>query len=348
MIELDTLFSKAFDLGASDILISSGSPPTLRINSELQRIKDDVLTPEDTKKFIYSILMDEQIKKFEGDKELDFSIRYKEHRFRGNAYMHSGSIAAAFRLIPNNIPSIEELNIPPIMIDLIEKPHGLILISGATGQGKSTSQASLINYINTHYRRHIITIEDPIEFVHHNEKSIVDQREVGFDTHRFSSALRHVLRQDPDVILVGEMRDLETIRSALTAAETGHLVISTLHTNDACQSIDRIIDVFPEEHKHQIRSQLSMTLLGIMSQRLVKNVEGDLTLASEILINNAAISNLIREGKTQMINSAIEINRKDGCMTLNQCLQSMIENVKITEEEALRYFSPKASRNSLI
>lgn len=344
-MELETLLLKATHRNASDILITSGSPPAIRIAGVLRKLKTDALDAEASRTLVYDMLLPDQIARFEETRELDFSITYKGHRFRGNAYWHGGTVAACLRLIPDQIPTPEDLGLPPTVLDMAEKPHGLILITGATGQGKSTTMASVISQINRTHRRHIVTVEDPVEFVHVNDRSIVDQREVGLDTRGFSSALRHVLRQDPDIILVGEMRDLETIQAALTAAETGHLVISTLHTNDATQAIDRIIDVFPDHQQGQIKAQLSMCLIGVIAQRLVKTVTGELTLACEILRNVPAIAHLIREGRTQLLYSTMELNQRDGMITMNKALDELVSKGVVGEDDAERYYTRGSSRD---
>ncbi|MGE4157467.1 MAG: type IV pilus twitching motility protein PilT [Planctomycetota bacterium] len=338
-MELETLLKKAANRKASDILISAGSPPCIRIDGVLRYIVTDALTPAETKDMVYGMLEDTQRARFERERELDFSITYQGNRFRGNAYWKLGTVAAALRLIPTEIPEPQALGLPPKLLELIEKPHGLILITGATGQGKSTSMASLIAYVNRTHRRHIITIEDPVEFLHRNEKSVVDQREVGPDTLGFSEALKHVLRQNPDVIQVGEMRDLETIRSALTAAETGHLVISTLHTNDAVQAIDRIIDVFPRDQQGQIRAQLSMVLLAVFSQRLVKGVTGSQILAYELLVGIPSVGHLIRDEKSHQLPSLMQLNQREGMVTLDHCLKELVKKGAVSETEAARFMS---------
>ena len=319
------------------MLISAGAPPILRVNGKLFRTRNDVMTPEQTQKLVYSILSKDQQAKFEENKELDLSLAVgRAQRFRVNVYLQKGAVTAAFRPIPEKIPTLDELGLPPVVEELSKVKQGLILVTGPTGHGKTTTQASLIDLINNNREVHIITVEDPIEYLHKHKKSIVDQREVGGDTHGFNEALKYVLRQDPDVILVGEMRDLETIQAALRAAETGHLVMATLHTNDAIQSVDRVIDVFPASQQQQIRFMLSMTLLAVISQRLLPRADGKgRIVATEILKNNVAVSNLIREGKTHQVYSVMETNTKDGMMTMDKSIKALYMKGLITYDEAI-------------
>ena len=336
-MNMNDLFELVAQEKASDLLISAGAPPILRINGQLYRAKTDPLTPETTQKLIYGFLTEEQITRFEKDRELDFSFAAgRRHRFRVNVYRQKQAVTAALRPIPEVIPSLDELGLPQRVTELAHARQGLILVTGPTGHGKTTTQAALINIINRDRACHIITVEDPIEYVHNHNQSIVDQREVGDDTSSFATALKYVLRQDPDVILIGEMRDLETIQAALTAAETGHLVLATLHTNDAVQSVDRIIDVFPGNQQQQIRFQLSMTLLAIVSQRLLARADGDgRVLACELLIQNTAIANLIREGKTHQVYSVLETAHREGMLTLDRSLKQLYQKGLITREEAV-------------
>ena len=327
------------------MLLTVGSPPVYRIDGELLYTNARPLASESCKALVYSVLDDGQIARFEEDKELDFSFYLEEaHRFRGNVYMQRGSISAAFRLIPKHIPSLEELALPPIIEEFTLAPMGLVLITGPTGHGKSTTQACMIDMINTKKRVHIITIEDPIEFVHKNKRSVIDQREVGHDTLSFAEALKHVLRQDPDVILVGEMRDLETISTALTAAETGHLVIATLHTNDAVQTINRLIDVFPSQQQSQIKAQFSLCLLAVVSQRLLPRADGKgRIVATEVMRNNPAVSHLIREGRIEGIYSVMETHAKEGMFVMDTSIKNLYMQGIITYEEAkLRMRNPQA------
>ncbi len=345
-LNMKTLFEYSAEVGASDLLITSNSPPIVRVDGELYPIMKSRFTPENTKRLIWSLLNETQQEMFERKRELDFSLSVTGNlRFRANLYFQKGTVAGAFRLIPRVIPSMEELGLPTIIRTLSLKTNGLILMTGPTGSGKTTTMASMIDLINRTRRCHIVTVEDPIEFVHDNKASIVDQREVYADTLSFANALKYVLRETPDVILVGEMRDLETIAAALTAAETGHLVIATLHTNDAIQSIDRIIDVFPPHHHDQIRIQLSFSLLAVIAQQLVPRADGKgRVLATEILIKNAAVANHIREGKTHQTHTILETGRADGMMTMDQRLKELCEAGLITPEEAMR----RASNQSVL
>lgn len=335
-MQLESLFELVAKQNASDLLISAGAPPMLRVNGRLYRTRNDALTAEDCKKLIYSALSPEQRKKFEEEKELDFSFAVgRKHRFRVNVYYQKQSVTAAFRPIPEKIPSLDKLGLPEIVETLAQRKQGLILVTGPTGHGKTTTQASIIDLINKNRECHIITVEDPIEFVHTHKKSIVDQREVGSDTNGFNEALKYVLRQDPDVILIGEMRDLETIQAALRAAETGHLVMATLHTNDAIQTVDRVIDVFPAAQQQQIRFMLSMTLLAVVSQRLIARADSDgRVLATEILLNNTAVANLIREGKTHQVYSIMETNYKEGMSTMDRSVKELYMEGIISYDDA--------------
>ena len=335
-VELPDIFQLAVDKRASDVLITAGSPPCVRVNGSLAFAKSVPLTGEETKRLICGVLSSRQLSQFETRNELDFSITFQEaHRFRGNVYLQRGTMAASFRLIATEVPTLDELGLPPMVEDFALQHQGLVLITGPTGHGKSTTQSAMIDLINRSRRAHIITIEDPIEFLHSNQKSVVDQREVGSDTHSFAVALRHVLRQDPDVILVGEMRDLETVQAAMTAAETGHLVLSTLHTNDAVQAVDRLIDIFPPHQQPQIRSQLALSLVAVVAQRLVPQADrkGRL-LALEIMTNTSAVSNLIREGKVHQIYSVMETHAREGMTTLDNSLKDLYLKGLITQDEA--------------
>lgn len=344
-MDIKDLFDLVQKEQASDLLISAGAPPILRIHGQLYRSRTDVLTPEQTKKLIYDFLTKEQRAHFEKHRELDFSLAVgRRHRFRVNVYLQKQAVTAALRPIPDKVPQLAELGLPDVVTELSEATQGLVLVTGPTGHGKTTTQAAIIHQINTDRACHIITIEDPIEYVHVHKRSIVDQREVGGDTDSFPTALKYVLRQDPDVILIGEMRDLETIQAALTAAETGHLVLGTLHTNDAIQTVDRIIDVFPGGEQQQIRFQLSMTLLAIISQRLLPRAdEPGRVMACEMLRNNTAIANLIREGKTHQIYSVVETSTREGMITLDRSLKKLYEEGVIKYEDAIAHMrNPKA------
>lgn len=338
-MELKELFDLVNKEKASDLLISAGAPPMLRVNGQLFRTRHDALTPEQTKKLIYGGLTDAQRKEFEAKKELDLSLASgRKHRFRVNVFYQKQAVTAAFRPIPEVIPSYEDLGLPEFVEEIAAAKQGLVLVTGPTGHGKTTTQACIIDLINETRAAHVITVEDPIEYVHQHKRSIVDQREVGEDTHGFAEALRTVLRQAPDVILVGEMRDLETIQAALRAAETGHLVLATLHTNDAIQTVDRIIDVFPAGQQQQIRFQLSMTLLAIVSQRLLPRADEDgRILACELLKNTTAIANLIREGKTHQVYSVLETAHKEGMVTMDRAIKALYMDGVISYEEAVAH-----------
>ena len=343
-MDIGDLFQLAVKRSASDILISANTPPALRINGELAFVNCGAVTADETKALVYSILGSDQIAKFEAEKELDFSLYVQDlHRFRANVYLQRGCVGAAFRLIPGVIPSSEELGLPRMVEDLALRPQGMVLVTGPTGHGKSTTQAAMVDLINKQRRVHVITVEDPIEYVHTNQKSVVDQREVGGDTHSFSAALKHVLRQDPDVILIGEMRDLDTISAALTAAETGHLVLATLHTNDAIQSVDRLLDVFPPHQQGQIRTQLGFCLLAVIAQRLIPRIDRPgLVVATEILMNTSASANLIREGKTHQLYTVMETSARDGMHTMDSSLKQLyLKGIIAYEEAQKRMRNPK-------
>ena len=337
-MDVSELLSFAIEKAASDLILTAGSPPILRIDGEMRSVSLDVLTAEDTQRLAHEVLSKEQISQFEEEMELDFSFFLKDlQRFRGNLFMQRGQVGAVFRLIPPSIPTIESLGLPSVLEEISLAPRGLILVTGPTGHGKSTTQAAMINLINERRRCHIITIEDPIEFLHESKNSIIEQREVGKDTKGFYPALRHVLRQAPDVILIGEMRDLDTIRTALTAAETGHLVISTLHTNDAVQSIDRLVDAFPPYQQSQVRSQLALSLLAVIAQRLMPRANDDGRIAAvEILRNNSASAHLIREGKIHNIYTVMETHARNGMCTMDATLTELFVKGTITRDEALR------------
>ncbi len=338
MNNLHQLLKTMIEKGASDLHITTGTPPKLRIDGKLIPLKTPPLTPQETKQLCYSILTDAQKHKFEESNELDLSFGVKSlARFRANVFMQRGAVAGAFRQIPFNILPLHELGLPPAVSDLTKKPRGLILVTGPTGSGKSTTLASMIDSINIERHEHIITIEDPIEFLHPHKNCLINQREVHSDTSNFAVALRYILRQDPDVVLIGELRDLETIEAALTIAETGHLAFATLHTNSAAQTINRIVDVFPSHQQQQIRAQLSFVLEGVISQILIPKASGKgRCMAAEILIPNAAVRNLIREDKVHQIYSQMQVGQaKFGMQTLNQSLHQLIATRKITLEDGL-------------
>ncbi len=319
---------------ASDLHLTAGAHPTIRVRGRLVALEDyPVLDTQDTREVVYAILSNDQRQRLETDWQLDFAYTIPgKARFRVNAYFQRAAIGAAFRLIPFEIVGIDQLGLPPVVHDLTKKPRGFVLVTGPTGSGKSTTLAAMIDAINETRDEHILTVEDPIEFLHGHKRCIVNQRELGSDAQSFAMALKGALRQDPDVILVGEMRDLETIHTALTAAETGHLVFATLHTQDAPQSIDRIIDVFPAEQQGQVRTQLSVALQGIVTQQLLPTADGSGRVAAcEVLVPNAAVRNLIREGKTHQIYSTMQTGAQAGMQTMDAALATLVRAGKITQ-----------------
>ena len=337
-VNLHQLLKAMIEKGASDLHITTGTPPQLRIDGELVPLRVPPLSPVDTKQLCYSILTDAQKHKFEEENELDLSFGVKSlARFRANLFMQRGAVAAAFRTIPFKILSFQELGLPPIINEIANRPRGLVLVTGPTGSGKSTTLASIIDKVNTEGHYHILTIEDPIEYLHPHKGSVVNQREVGADTDNFKKALKYVLRQDPDVVLIGEMRDLETIEAALVIAETGHLAFATLHTNGAVQTINRIIDVFPPYQQSQIRANLSFVLEGVLSQQLIPKLGGSgRVVALEIMVPNVAIRNLIREDKVHQIYSQMQVGQtKFGMLTLNQSLIALVQKRMVSVDEAL-------------
>ncbi len=336
-VTLHQLLKIMVESNASDLHITTGSPPMLRIDGKLVPIKHPPLSIPETKDICYSVLTDAQKQKFEENWELDFSFGVQGlSRFRGNIYMQRGAVAGAFRLIPFRIRGLRELGVPPIVSEIARKPRGLILVTGPTGSGKTTTLAAIIDQINEERHDHIVTIEDPIEYLMTHKSCLVNQREVGSDTKSFHNALRSVLREDPDVILVGEMRDLETIKIALVLSETGHLTLATLHTNTAVQTINRVIDVFPPHEQSQVRAQLSFVLEGILCQALIPKVGGGRVLAMEVLVPNPAIRNLIREDKVHQIYSQQQIGQeKWGMQTFNQSLADLHLRKLITYEDAI-------------
>jgi len=336
---LEQLLKNIHQHGASDLHLNVNVEPMLRIGGKLQPLNIPKLTDEDITELCYSILTEKQKSKFEENLELDFSYEIPNvSRFRANYFYERDHLGAVFRIIPEKPLSLDELNAPLVFKELIKREKGLVLVTGPTGSGKSTTLAAMINEINTMYAKHIITIEDPIEFVHRHKKSLISQREVGRDTKSFLNALKASLREDPDVILIGEMRDKETISAAITAAETGHLVFGTLHTNSADQTINRIVNVFPAEEQSQIRTQLSMGLLAVIAQVLLPKVGGGRIAAHEIMINNPAIANLIRENKIQQIYSQMQLNQGyTGMQTMNQILADLVRKTIVTSETAMNY-----------
>jgi twitching motility protein PilT len=325
------------DMDASDLHLTVGVPPTLRIHGLLTKLDYPVLSEDDVYKMLYSVLSDEHRKKFERLKEIDFSLEIVNGaRFRVNVFMHRRGMAGAFRLIPEKLKTLEELGLPQKLEEFTRRPKGLVLMTGPTGSGKSTTISTLIDIINENQRLHIITIEDPIEFIHHHKNCIIDQREVGLHTNSFSYALRSALREDPDVIMVGEMRDLETISMAVTAAETGHLVFSTLHTNSAAETVERIIDVFPAHQQRQIRIQLAESLQGVVTQTLLPNVDRTMRLpAVEIMVATPAIKNIIREERIHMIPAIIQASQQYGMQTMDQSIRQLFLSHQIDRETAI-------------
>lgn len=339
MLTIQEMMAQVIQQSASDLHLVVGTPPVLRVHGKLFAIEGQpALTQQDTESLLMNVLEPEQQGVFLGNKEVDFSYQYGEYgRFRVNAYYQKGGISLAFRLIPNKIRSIEELGLPPVLHDLTKLKQGLVLVTGPTGHGKSTTLASMIDEINRTRAENILTIEDPIEFVYEPVRSIISQRELHTDTYSWDAALRSALREDPDVVLVGEMRDHETIASTITIAETGHLVFATLHTNSASQTVDRMIDVFPAAQQAQIRSQLAMSLQAIVSQRLLPSQTGGRVVALEVLVANSAVRNLIREGKTFQIDTVMETGLDAGMITMDMSLASLVNQGAISVETAREY-----------
>ncbi len=337
-MEMMELFKMCKERNASDIHISAGSPPMLRVLGELEKIGEESLRKEDAHSMIYSFLNEDQKARFEKDRELDFSIEVPGiARFRVNIYSQRKGESGAFRLIPTQIKSVRELDLPLILESVAMESRGFFLVTGTTGCGKTTTLAAIIDLINQKKTNHVITIEDPIEYVHENKRCLIHQREIGVNTNSFYGALKNTLREDPDVILVGEMRDLETISMALTAAETGHLVFATLHTNSAAQTVNRIVDVFPGAQQQQIRTQLADTVLGILSQALLPKIDGTgRVCAAEVMMGTAAVRNLIREGKLHQLPSILQTGKRDGMQTMDQALEVLVNDGKITRDEAIK------------
>lgn len=328
----------AIKKGASDIHIKVGVPPIVRIDGRLKSVENEnSLNSEECESYIKNLLNQEQYKRFQTKRELDFSFSFDDTRFRTNIYYERNNINASLRLIPSQIKTFNELGLPPILEKFTLTSQGLVIVTGPTGHGKSTTLAAMIDYINTHRSVHIITIEDPIEYTFEHKKGIISQREVGTDTRSFSSALRSSFREDPDVIMVGEMRDLETIDSALTLAETGHLVLTTLHTNSASLTADRIIDVFPPHQQTQIRSQLASVIVGVISQRLIPKVSGGRIVACEIMVANNAVKSIIRDGKTHQLNNTIQTSASEGMISLDKVLAEYVNKGDITLDDALTW-----------
>jgi twitching motility protein PilT len=338
-VKIEVLLEEVIKSRASDLHIQVGLPPMLRIDGTLRPISgSDALTEENVEALVYSILDEDQKAILLKDKEFDFSFAFGDlGRFRVNAFHERGNLAAALRLIPNQILTVEQLGLPQVVNKFADYPRGLVLVTGPTGSGKSTTLAALIHKINQERPLHIVTIEDPIEYAHKSLRSVIVQREVHYDTYSFSAALRSSLRQDPDVVLIGEMRDLETIAAAITIAETGHLVFATLHTNSAAQSIDRMIDVFPPHQQPQIRSQLSNILMAICSQRLIPTIGGGRIAAAEILIATAAVRNIIREGKSHQLDAVIQTGAEYGMQSMDKTLVSLVHSGVISLDEARNF-----------
>ncbi len=335
-MDITQLLAFVMQNNASDLHLSSSNPPIVRVHGSLKRLKSDLLTSDSIRAMLYSIMTDEQRAEYEKSMELDFAISFGEKaRFRVNAFTNRGGCAAVFRTIPSVIPTMEQLELPPVMRRLAELEKGLVLVTGATGSGKSTTLAALINYINENTSKHILTIEDPVEFFHTSKKSLVNHREVGQDTNSFSRALKSALREDPDVILVGEMRDYETIGLALTAAETGHLVFGTLHSNSAAKTVDRLIDVFPTGDKEMIRSMISSSLQGVVAQQLLKRADGSGRVgAFEVLIGTGAVRNLIRENQIPQLYSMMQTGSRYGMSTMEDSVKGLLEKGLISDETA--------------
>jgi len=338
-LRIEPLLDEVVKKKASDLHLQVGLPPILRVDGKLGAVSGtEILTEEGVEALIFAILDEDQKQILLKDKEFDFSFAYGDlGRFRVNAFHERGNLAAALRLIPNEMQSIEQLGLPQIVNKFAEYPRGLVLVTGPTGSGKSTTLAGLVHKINMERAEHIVTIEDPVEFTHKSKKSVIVQREVHYDTYSFSAALRSSLRQDPDVVLIGEMRDLETIAAAITIAETGHLVFATLHTNSAAQSIDRMVDVFPPHQQPQIRSQLANILMAICSQRLIPSIGGGRVAAAEILIATPAVRNIIREGKSHQLEAVIQTGSEFGMQSMDKTLVSLIQAGTITYDEARNY-----------
>ena len=328
---LDRLLSS----GGSDLLISCGSPPRIRRDGSLEPLEATVLTPAVLERMVRTLLEDQLWQELQARRNVDFAFTWRDQvRIRGNAYFQRGSLAAAFRMLPLRIPTFEELGVPESVYKLVDRHQGLILVTGPTGSGKSTTLAAMIDYINRTRRCHVVTVEDPIEYVHVHQSAIVDQRQVGADTPSFVEALRAVFREDPDVVLIGEMRDLETMAAALSIAETGHLVLATVHTNDASQAVDRILDAFPTGQAQQARVQLASCLAGVVYQQLLPAVGGGRVAAFEILVTNSAVRSLVKEGKTNQIRNVMQTSLREGSQTLERSLSELLQTGVVTERDA--------------
>jgi len=338
-LKIENMLEYVVKQDASDLHLTVGVAPTIRVDGALKPIPDmPVLTSSEVEHLIFSVADDVQKDILLKDKEVDFSFAFGDvARFRANAYHQKGNLGLALRLIPTKIRTLEELGMPKVMNNFTEIPRGLVLVTGPTGSGKSTTLAAMVEKINREKAVHIITVEDPIEYTHEHEKALIEQREVHYDTRSFAAALRSVLREDPDVVLIGEMRDLETIAAAITIAETGHLVFATLHTNNAAQSVDRMVDVFPPHQQQQIRVQLSNILMAIVAQRLIPAIGGGRIAASEVMVANSAVRNIIREGKTHQLDAVIQTSAEEGMQTMDRTLAHLVKSGKITIEEAKGY-----------
>lgn len=347
---LKSLLRMVAQQNGSDLHLVVGRYPTMRLDGRLYPMsQESILTPEDTQSLSDSMLNEENKKKLIADGQVDFSYNFEDKaRFRTNVFFQKGYISVAMRLIPDKIRTLEELNMPTILYDLMNSSHGLVLITGPVGQGKSTTLAAMLDYVNHNQEKNIITIEDPVEYVYVQDRCIVNQREVGQDTKSFNEALRAIFREDANVVLIGEMRDLDTIGTAMTAAETGHLILGTLHTNDSAQTIDRIIDVFPAHQQNQIRSQLASVLLGVVSQRLIPQIGGGRVPAVEIMLKNHAVENLIRENKAYQIDNVIETSLKEGMISLDKSLVDLVQRGLVSAEEAFIHAKNKDYLQMLI
>ena len=350
MVSLRKLLEDMVQRKSSDLHITAGVPPEFRIDGSMTPSEYEVLTPEVTAQLAYSVMSDEQRKRFENTKELDFSFGIKGlSRFRGNVFLQRGVVSMVIRQIPFEILALEKLGLPKIATDFTNRMKGLVLVTGPTGSGKSTTLAAMIDRINSTRRCHILTVEDPIEYIHHHKKCIVNQRELGADTESFPIALKYVLRQDPDIILIGEMRDLETIEAALTIAETGHLVFATLHTNSSYEAINRIVDVFPSDQQRQILTQLAFCLEGVVTQQLIPRSRGTgRIMCAETLVCTAAIKAVIREGKTHQIYSLMQAGQKYGMQTMNQALLQAVQDGSLTPEDALERCSDRLELENML
>ena len=336
--DIEPWLEELWNARGTDLLLTAHAPPLIRVDGEMRPVsKGEPLTPVVVEGLVHAVMGEALVQRYIDDREIDFAFSWMDRaRLRCNAYHQRETCALALRMIPYEIPGFSELGIPPAVERLVNLPMGLVIVTGPTGSGKSTSLAAMLDYINRHRRCHIVTIEDPIEYVHSNHHSAVSQREVGTDTESFERALRSVLREDPDVLLVGEMRDLESVSAALTIAETGHLVFATLHTNDSAQALDRIVDIFPSDRRDQVQVQLSATLEGVVYQRLVPRTEGGLVAAYEVLTANHAVRNLVREGKTRQLRNVISTHQGEGMQTLEMALSALIKDGSIDYETALK------------